>query len=83
IAAEIESHLGPDAPHEIIVDRETAVRRTVRMSRPGDIVLFAGKGHERYQLIGGIKVPFSERAVILDECRAVIAEEMEKRAGLD
>ena len=53
------------------------------MSRPGDIVLFAGKGHERYQLIGGIKVPFSERAVILDECRAVIAEEMEKRAGLD
>lgn len=83
IAAEIESHLGPDAPHEIIVDRETAVRRTVRMSRPGDIVLFAGKGHERYQLIGGIKVPFSERAVIIDECRAVIAEEMEKRAGLD
>ena len=83
IAAEIESHLAPGVPHEIIVDRESAVRRTVRMSRPGDIVLFAGKGHERYQLIEGIKTPFSERSIILDECRTMIAEEMEKKAGID
>ncbi len=83
IASEIESHLGSDVPHEIIVDRETAVRRTVRMSRPGDIVLFAGKGHERYQLIEGIKVPFSERSIILDECRTIVAEEIEKKAAAD
>lgn len=50
--------------YEIIADRESAIRRAVSMAQAGDIVLFAGKGHEEYQLIRGEKVPFSERKII-------------------
>ena len=50
--------------YEIIPDRESAVKRAVGMAQEGDIVLFAGKGHEEYQLIRGEKLPFSERKII-------------------
>lgn len=58
---------GP-CPYIAIPDREEAIREAVRLSEPGDIVLFAGKGHETYQLICGERVPFSERSIILEEC---------------
>ncbi len=79
IVNEIASYLDKGAKYEIIVDRGEAVRRAVRISREGDVVLFAGKGHERYQLVEGVKVPFSERAVIEEECEAIRREEMKKR----
>ncbi len=64
----------PEGAHfECIVNREDAIKRAVEMSRPGDIVLFAGKGHETYQLICGKKVPFSERGIILDFCEELSA----------
>jgi len=74
VIAEIMRYFNTKCPHEVIPDREAAVRAAVRMSRPGDIVLFAGKGHETYQLIRGKKVPFSEREIICDEA-AMIREE--------
>lgn len=52
--------------YEIIADRVSAIRRAVSMAQAGDIVLFAGKGHEEYQLIRGEKVPFSERKIIAE-----------------
>ncbi len=48
----------------LIADRAAAIAYAVRQSRPGDIVLLAGKGHERYQLIDGIKHPFCEKALL-------------------
>ena len=56
-----------------IPDREEAVRFAVRTAKRGDIVLFAGKGHENYQIVRGEKVPFSERAVLLDEAAKELA----------
>ncbi|MBR3640291.1 MAG: UDP-N-acetylmuramoyl-L-alanyl-D-glutamate--2,6-diaminopimelate ligase, partial [Clostridia bacterium] len=79
IADEIASYLKKEAKYEIITDRDEAVRRAVRISREGDVVLFAGKGHERYQLIEGVKVPFSERSIIEEECEAIRREEMKTR----
>lgn len=76
ITDEILSHLDKSVPHEVIVDRDEAVRRAVRMAHEGDIVLFAGKGHETYQLIRGEKRPFVEREIIRDECRALALESM-------
>lgn len=54
-----------------VPDREEAVRLAVRIASEGDIILFAGKGHETYQLVCGEKLPFSERAIILDEALAL------------
>ena len=71
ITDEIVNYFDKSTPYEVIVDRENAVRRAVSMAEVGDIVLFAGKGHERYQLVRGEKVPFCERDIIKDECRAV------------
>jgi len=67
VIADIAAHMG-DAAYECIADRKEAITKAVRMAREGDIVLFAGKGHETYQLICGEKVPFSEREIILDVC---------------
>ncbi len=43
-------------------DRALAIAQAVRQSQPQDVVLLAGKGHENYQEINGVKHPFSDRA---------------------
>ena len=45
-------------------DRKEAIRMAVGLARPGDVVLVAGKGHETYQEIGGVKHPFDDAAVL-------------------
>ena len=49
---------------EVVVDRREAIRTACARARGGDIVLVAGKGHETYQEIGGIKHPFDDRQVV-------------------
>jgi UDP-N-acetylmuramoyl-L-alanyl-D-glutamate--2,6-diaminopimelate ligase len=51
---------------EIHRDRADAVRRAVDEARKGDCVLVAGKGHERVQLIGDGRQPYSDEAVLRD-----------------
>jgi len=46
-------------------DRAAAIRQAVQSARDGDIVLVAGKGHEDYQEIAGVKTPFSDAAEAL------------------
>lgn len=43
-----------------IVDRAAAIERAIHDARPGDLVLIAGKGHEKYQEIGGRVLPFDD-----------------------
>lgn len=45
-------------------DRREAIRMAVGLARPGDVVLVAGKGHETYQEIAGVKHPFDDAAVL-------------------
>src|ERR1700683_4449432 len=45
-------------------DRRAAIAIALRLSRPGDIVLIAGKGHEDYQLVGNRVLKFDDRAVV-------------------
>jgi|SRR6185436_1847247 UDP-N-acetylmuramoyl-L-alanyl-D-glutamate--2,6-diaminopimelate ligase len=53
-----------------IVDRREAVQYAVRNAAPGDVVLIAGKGHEKYQEIGGRKLPFDDHAVAQEALEA-------------
>ncbi len=43
-----------------IVDRKEAIQFAIRKAQPGDLVLLAGKGHEKSQMIGGRDLPFDE-----------------------
>ncbi|MCE2846045.1 MAG: UDP-N-acetylmuramoyl-L-alanyl-D-glutamate--2,6-diaminopimelate ligase [Sphingobacteriales bacterium] len=47
-----------------VSDRREAIRTAVALARPGDIILLAGKGHEKYQEINGVKYPFDDRKVL-------------------
>jgi UDP-N-acetylmuramoyl-L-alanyl-D-glutamate--2,6-diaminopimelate ligase len=47
-------------------DRAAAIQRAIAGSRPGDVVLVAGKGHETWQEIGDQKIPFSDELTILE-----------------
>lgn len=47
----------------IIADRKQAIKTAVRLAQKGDIVLIAGKGHEKYQEIMGEKHPFDDKEV--------------------
>lgn len=56
-------------PHQFmkslsILDREQAIKTAVSLAQPNDIVLIAGKGHEKYQEINGVKYPFDDFALV-------------------
>ena len=68
------------AQYTIIPDRRKAISAALRMMRPGDILLVAGKGHETYQEIRGVRHAFDDRAATREEI-ARIHEELERRAS--
>ena len=47
-----------------IENREQAIKTAVRLANRGDILLVAGKGHEKYQEIMGVKHPFDDKAML-------------------
>jgi UDP-N-acetylmuramoyl-L-alanyl-D-glutamate--2,6-diaminopimelate ligase len=61
----------PDDQFEMIVDRRTAIQKAIDRAGPGDVVLIAGKGHETYQDIMGIKHDFDDRLVAKAAIRGI------------
>ena len=47
-----------------ITDRKEALKTAILLSDPGDVILVAGKGHETYQEIQGIKHPFDDKKIM-------------------
>ncbi|MCR4651204.1 MAG: UDP-N-acetylmuramoyl-L-alanyl-D-glutamate--2,6-diaminopimelate ligase [Lachnospiraceae bacterium] len=64
-----------DGIYVTIADRKEAIRYAITHGEPGDIIVLAGKGHEDYQEIRGVKYPMDER-VLIDE---IMEEEGLKR----
>jgi UDP-N-acetylmuramoyl-L-alanyl-D-glutamate--2,6-diaminopimelate ligase len=63
ILDDMEEGITPELRNKImrITNRREAIKVAVMMSNPGDIVLIAGKGHEKYQEIRGVKYHFDDR----------------------
>lgn len=61
--------------YEVIENRREAIWRAMRIAREGDVVLLAGKGHETYQEILGIKRPFNEKQIVQELLREQNREE--------
>lgn len=61
-------------PHLVIVDRRDAIERAIAEARRGDLVVIAGKGHEKSQVIGDRVLPFDD----VDVARGALAK---RRAG--
>jgi UDP-N-acetylmuramoyl-L-alanyl-D-glutamate--2,6-diaminopimelate ligase len=51
-----------------ITDRREALKHALTIAKPGDVVLAAGKGHEDYQDVKGVKHYFSDQ----EECRKIL-----------
>ncbi|MEG1312325.1 MAG: UDP-N-acetylmuramoyl-L-alanyl-D-glutamate--2,6-diaminopimelate ligase [Romboutsia sp.] len=47
-------------------DRKIAIEKAIEIAQKGDMIVFAGKGHEEYQLINGEKIPFSETKIAIN-----------------
>ncbi|MGN0507339.1 MAG: UDP-N-acetylmuramoyl-L-alanyl-D-glutamate--2,6-diaminopimelate ligase [Lachnospiraceae bacterium] len=60
-----------------IADRKEAIRYCIRNAKEGDVIVLAGKGHEDYQEICGIKHPMDER-VLIQEILSEMSEEERK-----
>jgi len=50
----------------VIPDRNEAITTAFNIAQPGDMILIAGKGHEKYQEIKGIKYPFDDKRIIAE-----------------
>jgi UDP-N-acetylmuramoyl-L-alanyl-D-glutamate--2,6-diaminopimelate ligase len=60
IIADILSGVGTLERLQVVPDRAAAIERAIRLARPGDAVLIAGKGHETVQITGATRRPFSD-----------------------
>ena len=59
--------------YKVVVDRVEAIKQAIQMATKRDIIVLAGKGHEPYQEINGVKHPFDERIIVNE-----LIEEIEK-----
>jgi UDP-N-acetylmuramoyl-L-alanyl-D-glutamate--2,6-diaminopimelate ligase len=56
---------GMAGPAQVIENRGAAIAHALQAAAPEDVVLIAGKGHEDYQDVAGVKHPFSDAEVAL------------------
>ena len=75
ILAAIEAGIKPTgAKYEVIENRREAIRQAMEMAVSGDIVVLAGKGHETYQEIRGVKHPFDEKVIVSELLEEIAGE---------
>ena len=73
----IEEGLKPTRGKYVVIEnRREAIRCALQMGREGDVIILAGKGHETYQDIMGVKRPFDEKVVVQE-----LLDELGKKDG--
>lgn len=71
ILADMQAGVKPEHRKSVltVTDRKEAIRTALLMASKGDIVLIAGKGHENYQEIKGVKYPFDDKEIVQETFR--------------
>jgi UDP-N-acetylmuramoyl-L-alanyl-D-glutamate--2,6-diaminopimelate ligase len=73
ILDEIVTGIVEHAEYEVIENRADAIKKAIEIARPQDVVLIAGKGHETYQEIHGVRTDFDDREVAKSAIRGKFA----------
>jgi UDP-N-acetylmuramoyl-L-alanyl-D-glutamate--2,6-diaminopimelate ligase len=73
IVAEMEVGVSPTNRRKTlsIVDRREAIKTACHLAKPGDIILLAGKGHEKYQEINGVRHHFDDKEVLMEQLNLI------------
>ncbi len=64
IISDIYKGINKEKPHIIVVERESAIRFAISIAEAGDIVILAGKGHEKYEISSNGRKPFDEIEIV-------------------
>ena len=73
IIAEMERGISPTNQRKAlsIADRKEAIKTACHLARPGDIILLAGKGHEKYQEVNGVRHHFDDKEILLEQFKLI------------
>ena len=73
IISEMEKGVSPTNQRKAlsITDRKEAIKTACHIAKPGDIILVAGKGHEKYQEINGIRNHFDDKEVLIEQLNQI------------
>ncbi|MGN0333306.1 MAG: UDP-N-acetylmuramoyl-L-alanyl-D-glutamate--2,6-diaminopimelate ligase [Lachnospiraceae bacterium] len=63
-----------DGKYIDICDRKEAIKYAIKHGQPGDVIVIAGKGHETYQEIRGVKYDMDDRVLIQESLKEIAAE---------
>jgi len=71
ILSEMEKGVASEDDHKVLTieNREQAIKTACKLAKKGDIILIAGKGHEKYQEIKGKKFPFDDKQTLINKLR--------------
>ncbi len=73
IVAEMETGVSPTNKRKTIsiIDRKEAIKTACHLAKPGDIIILAGKGHEKYQEIKGVKYHFDDKEILMEQLNLI------------
>lgn len=69
IISDMEIGVSPSNKRKIlsILDRKEAIKTACMLAQPGDIILVAGKGHEKYQEVNGVRNHFDDKEILVEQ----------------
>jgi UDP-N-acetylmuramoyl-L-alanyl-D-glutamate--2,6-diaminopimelate ligase len=69
IISEMEQGVSPTNKRKTlsITDRKEAIKTACHLAKPGDIIIVAGKGHEKYQEVNGVRNHFDDKEILLEQ----------------
>jgi UDP-N-acetylmuramoyl-L-alanyl-D-glutamate--2,6-diaminopimelate ligase len=73
ILAEMEAGVSPSNKRKtlVITDRKAAILTACHLAKKGDIILIAGKGHEKYQEINGVRHHFDDKEILKEQLNSI------------